>query len=73
MMKTIHHIDSKRGDTFSFNCPVCGTSQMTADIDSTMYWTCGNGHEFFISLYQSHAGTLNLSIVQTIKAGGQHG
>ena len=72
-MKTIHHIDPKPGDTFSFNCPVCGTSQMKADIDSNLYWTCGSGHEIFLSLYQSSAGTLNLHIHQFIKPGDTHG
>jgi hypothetical protein len=59
-MKTVHHIDPKPSDTFSFNCPVCGCAHMERDPQNDRYWTCHNGHEFYVSVYQSSAKTLNL-------------
>jgi hypothetical protein len=59
-MKTVHHIDPKPSDTFSFNCPVCGCAHMERDPQNDRYWTCHNNHEFYVSVYQSSAKTLNL-------------
>jgi len=63
IMKTVHHIDPKPGDTLSFNCPVCGCAHMQQDKNCDHYWFCHNGHEFYVRLYQSSAKTLNLSFV----------
>lgn len=73
MLKTIHHISPKTRDVFSFNCPACGSCHMSQDPDKTHYWTCSNGHEFYVDLYESTAKTLNLCFIDVSKkAGGHH-
>ena len=62
-MKTVHHITPKRGDTFSFNCPVCGSAHMQPDSQHQNYWCCKNGHTIFLSVYQSAAKTLNINLL----------
>ena len=71
-MKTVHHIDPKLGDTFSFNCPVCGSCHMERDPQHDHYWTCHSGHEFYVSLYQSSAKTLNLYFMPVPKNSGEN-
>jgi hypothetical protein len=67
-MKTVHHIDPKPGDTFSFNCPVCGSSHMRQDdVFSKEYWFCNNSHIIYVSVYESTAKTLNLVLVDYTK------
>ena len=63
MMKTIHHIDIKTGDTVSFNCPECGSAHMERGEKHLANWICHNGHVFFVMLYQSRAKTLNLAFI----------
>lgn len=72
MLKTIHHISPKAGDVFSFNCPKCGSCHMSQDLDASCYWTCINGHIFYISLYQSFAKTLNLNFLEVSDTSGTH-
>lgn len=63
IMKTVHHITPKHGDTFSFNCPVCGCSHMQQHSQHKYYWLCKNGHTTYVSVYQSAAQTLNISLM----------
>lgn len=74
MIKTIHHISPKVNDVFSFNCPRCGSCRMAnIDPDFFNYWTCSNGHAFYVDLYESTAKTLNLCFKDVSeKLGGPH-
>jgi hypothetical protein len=63
-MKTVHHIDPKPGDTFSFNCPVCGCAHIQQEtFGSQSWWECLNGHSLYVSVYQSTAKTLNFVLI----------
>jgi hypothetical protein len=63
-MKTVHHIDPKLGDTFSFNCPVCGCAHIQQEtFGSQSWWECLNGHSLYVSVYQSTAKTLNFVLI----------
>jgi hypothetical protein len=63
-MKTVHHIDPKLGDTFSFNCPVCGCAHIKQEtFGSQSWWQCFNGHSLYVSVYQSTAQTLNFVLI----------
>lgn len=73
-MKTIHHISPKPGDTFSFNCPVCGSGHMERDQHNDAYWLCHNGHETWVMIYQSSAKTLNFYLQSMNQStGDKHG
>jgi len=63
IMKTVHHIDPKLGDTFSFNCPVCGCAHLQRKTTANnSWWICQNGHILYVALYESAASTMNLAI-----------
>jgi hypothetical protein len=62
-LTTVHHVDIKLGEVISINCPICKCNQMVQNKYWLAYWTCGNGHEFYVSLYESSAKTLNLRLV----------
>jgi hypothetical protein len=60
---TITHITPNKGQTFSFNCPVCGTSHFETEFtqEAPTIWTCINGHIFCAELYLSSVDSINLS------------
>jgi hypothetical protein len=62
-LTTVHHININSSDVISVNCPSCKTNQMEQDKEYLSYWTCGNGHKFYVSLYQSSVKTLNLRLI----------
>lgn len=59
-LTTVHHITINLKDVISVNCPVCACHRMTQDKEKDAYWTCENGHEFYVSLYESSAKSLSL-------------
>jgi hypothetical protein len=65
LLKTVHHISHKLNEIISICCPVCGCSHMEADkkIDGFRYWTCQNGHYFYVSVYESSAKALNVALL----------
>jgi hypothetical protein len=62
-LTTVHHININIDDVISVNCPVCKCHRMFRDQEKTSYWTCDNGHEFYVDLYESSAKALNLRLM----------
>lgn len=64
-LKTVHHISHKLNEVISINCPVCGCAHMEVDRDTGgfHYWTCQNGHYFYVSIYESSAKALNVVLM----------
>lgn len=62
-LKTVHHISLQLNEVISINCPICGCAHMEADkkIDGFRYWTCQNGHYFYVTIYESSAKALNIA------------
>lgn len=60
---TITHIRPNLKQTFSFNCPVCGTAHFETEFtdDIPTIWTCIKGHIFHADLYLSSVDSINLS------------
>ena len=57
---TVHHINVNLREVISINCPICKSHRMEQDKQHTAYWTCEEGHIFYVDLYQSSAKALNL-------------
>lgn len=64
-LKTVHHISLQLNEVISINCPICGCAHMEADrkTEGFHYWTCQNGHKFYVSVYESSAKALNVALL----------
>jgi hypothetical protein len=62
-LTTVHHVSISLNDVVSINCPVCSCHRMIQDKQSNAYWTCENGHVFYLSVYQSSAKSLSLRLM----------
>lgn len=64
-LKTVHHISLQLGEVISINCPICGCAHMEQQkgLESFHYWVCQKGHEFYVSIYESSAKALNVSLI----------
>lgn len=66
-LTTVHHLTPNLGDVISIHCPCCKSPHMEQDKEKHSYWTCANGHVFYVRLYPSSVKSLNLGFHQVNK------